>query len=517
MAINIPIITEFVDQGLKSAQGAFTNFRTQVAQAEGAMGKFKAGGTAALDAVKANAGMFAAAAGTAIAGFAVKAIGEFQDLALEVDHFSDVTGIAAEQASKWIEVTGDIGIEAGAVEAAINRMNKEIGKGSDAFEDLGVEIVKTSDGAVDANETFLNTIEALKNIKDPAERAALASEILGKGWTNMAELIEMGSDELRESLDSVAGAKIIDEEEITKAKNLRAAQDALGDAIEELTLTVGQELLPAFVKLVETAVPALEKVGAAIGFVVEGLEEGTENSNGWFDAIVELLNPWDAYQDALEDTDETTQDVITNTNKLSTGLQTIVDDVMATYDANQMLAEAMLEVDDALARLKGEVDDRTAWRNLQDQFDNVIDAAIEAFTEGTPAAIRDSEQALDDLRVELAEYIVQTESIDPEVKTQFLAEIPTADLERLNQLLDYIGRSRSVSFIPVIEAARESAGTGSGMGSGRRSLSLNPASTGNVNVTVMGSVVTEGDLVNKVRKGLIDAQRNGAPLVYSNS
>jgi hypothetical protein len=39
----------------------------------------------------------------------------------------------------------------------------------------------------------------------------------------------------------------------------------------------------------------------------------------------------------------------------------------------------------------------------------------------------------------------------------------------------------------------------------------------NVTVNVAGSVVAEQDLVNTVRKGLIDSQRNGAPLVYSNS
>ena len=106
MAINIPIVTEFVDQGLKSAQGAFANFRTQVGQAEGAMGKLKAGGTAAFDSIKANAGAMALGAGTAIAGFAMKAIGDFQNLALEVDKFSNVTRIAAEESSRWIEVAG---------------------------------------------------------------------------------------------------------------------------------------------------------------------------------------------------------------------------------------------------------------------------------------------------------------------------------------------------------------------------------------------------------------------------
>ena len=56
MAITIPVVTQFSDAGLKSAKAAFANFKTDVGNATGAMGKFKAGSNAALGAVKANAG-----------------------------------------------------------------------------------------------------------------------------------------------------------------------------------------------------------------------------------------------------------------------------------------------------------------------------------------------------------------------------------------------------------------------------------------------------------------------------
>ena len=166
MAINIPIVTEFNQKGLQDAQNAFSNFRTKINEAEGAMGKLKAGFGAATDYVKANAAMMASAAGAAIAGFAIKAVGEFQDLALAAGKFSDATGVAVEDASRWIEVGGDIGIEAGAIETAINKMNIEIGKGGGALHDLGVEVVKTKDGFTDVNETFVTAIDALGRIND---------------------------------------------------------------------------------------------------------------------------------------------------------------------------------------------------------------------------------------------------------------------------------------------------------------------------------------------------------------
>ena len=40
---------------------------------------------------------------------------------------------------------------------------------------------------------------------------------------------------------------------------------------------------------------------------------------------------------------------------------------------------------------------------------------------------------------------------------------------------------------------------------------------GNVTVNVHGSVISEKDLVERVRKGLVDSQRNGAQLIYQNT
>ena len=38
-----------------------------------------------------------------------------------------------------------------------------------------------------------------------------------------------------------------------------------------------------------------------------------------------------------------------------------------------------------------------------------------------------------------------------------------------------------------------------------------------VNVNVQGSVITELDLIESIRKGLVNSQRSGKQLVYSNT
>jgi hypothetical protein len=244
MAINIPIITSLEDKGIKAAQAAFGNFKTAVGDAQGGMNKFKAGSKVALDGVAANAASFAVAGGIAFAKFAMEGVQAFQKLALGAEKFATSTGLAIEDASRFMEVGADIGIPIDAIEGAIGRLNKTIGADPDKVRDLGVDLVYLADGSLDVNATFLNTIERIKGIKDPAEKARVASQLLGKGWQSMSTLIEMGADDLSAALGNVSDAKVIDPSELKKAKEFRDAMDKLKDTVDDLTLAVGEGLVP---------------------------------------------------------------------------------------------------------------------------------------------------------------------------------------------------------------------------------------------------------------------------------
>ena len=248
MAVSIPIVSEFVNTGIKQAERAFLDIRKQVAQAEGTMGKFKAAGKGVFDAVGANAASFAAAAGTALVTFAAKGVTAFQDLALSADKFAGATGLAVEEASRLMEVAGDLGIDTGTLEKNIGKMNQNLGKSPDLFEELGVQVEYAKDGTVDANETFLNVIDRLNGIKDPAERARVASQLLGKGWQNMSNLIMMGSEDLRKSLSQVSDAKTISPQEAERARKFRDTMDSLSDSVSDLGLMLGEVLVPILEK-----------------------------------------------------------------------------------------------------------------------------------------------------------------------------------------------------------------------------------------------------------------------------
>lgn len=551
MAISIPIISEFSDKGVRGAEAAFKDLRRRVAEADGSMGKMKAGFGVASDYIKANAGTIATVGGAAIATFVTKAVGNFQDLALSVDKFRDATGLTLDQASRWTEVAGDIGIDAGTIETAINRMNRAASDGSGYFDDLGVELKKHKDGTYDPQQTFLDVIDALKNIEDPADKAKIATGLLGRGWTDLANLIEEGSGKLSRSLSEVSDAKLIDQAEVDKAENYRDAMDKLNDAFGDFMNEVGEKFMP----ILAAAMSALAKALGPIGDVVEAIA-GPQDSitkslldmGATFDSVVKELGFEKVMSDmglSVEQLSSLIKDkelvpaIYGMRDAWVEGYRSMIDARRVSQDLERDLGN----LEDAIAELKGEVDERQAWRNLQDDIQKAGELALQAFMEKTPEALRASEGALDSARVAAAEYIAKLDDIPEEQKTQIIADLNKANLDEIERTLDNLARERRVTITARVR--REEVGSGGreqgappagtvgnivdtpfgrfrDLGGGafepvNLGTSTRSTQATNVTVNVAGSVTSERDLVESVRKGLVDAQRSGYGLVYSNT
>lgn len=460
MAIQIPIITSLEDSGIKAAKAAFNNFKQEVGKAEGAMGKFKAGGKAALDAVKANAATFAIAAGASVATFAAKAIGDFQDVAIAAGELADKTGLTVEEASRLAEVAGDIGIETGALETSIGKMNKVLGDSPDLFEELGVQVEYADDGTIDANETFLNTIDRLNGIKDPAERARVASELLGKGWQSMSELIAGGSDKLRASLAEVSDAKVINTEELEKARRFRSSMDNLKDSAEDLSIELGNTLIP----------------------LVTGLVDGFAKVAGFVDDIRSIKGPSEELQVEIEDMlygeeraveaatamyqgyYESRKRALQQDKYLIEGLEDTTD---ATYDLNI-----------AWDRLLDSLDTREAIQQATDAVDDLKIAAAEAFSD--PSKVADYEEAVSNVIREIA-TLAETIKLSNEDQNKLLVLVDTGQLERAVALLAIIktgsARGMNISVGQAVQAVMENEAFLGTLGIPRRAMG-GPVSSG---------------------------------------
>jgi hypothetical protein len=188
------------------------------------------------------AGLGFAAAGRKVLGFA----DEFKNLAIEVENFSKQTGIAAEDASRWLEVAGDLGIGSDVVSKSMGKLALNLGKGEDKLKALGLQVIRTKDGVIRMDGTFAKALKLLKGIEDPAERAKVGMKLFGQTWRDLVPLID-SSKQLDVLLDEVGDAQVIDQKEIDKAKKLRDAQDQLNDALGSVKLTIGQAIIPLLV------------------------------------------------------------------------------------------------------------------------------------------------------------------------------------------------------------------------------------------------------------------------------
>jgi len=256
-------ITVLIDVVTDKASTSLRNFKTDLANTEGSFGKLKVAGAGAMDFMRVHAAEFAVGAGAALVGFAAKAVTEFQGLALEAGKFKDATGLAIEDASRWIDVGGGLGIGADTIEKAIIRMNIAIGQGR--LKEFEADIIRAKDGTVDASATFENLIVKIGAIEDPTKRAAAAQEAFGRGFKDIAELMELDAADLRAALEGVSDAKIIDEGELGKAREFREKMGELKDKAEDLALTLGETLLPVVVDVADVAID----LGEALGGVAE--------------------------------------------------------------------------------------------------------------------------------------------------------------------------------------------------------------------------------------------------------
>jgi hypothetical protein len=449
----------------------------------------KAAGNVAFDSVKANAAQFALAAGSALVAFGVKSVQAFQDTALAAGQFSDATGLAVDEASRLIEVSGDIGIEAGTVESALGKMNKTLGASPDLFNKLGVEIAKTGTGATDVNGTFLNVVDRLNAIKDPAERARVASQLLGKGWQGMAELIGQGSTALKASLAGVGDAQVIDEKELKKAREFRERMDEVNDRLQAVALSVGEAVVPVLGNLADAAGVAADAFGVLNTTLVEDGDASVSLTSGYGDFIDFFKVKWNkVFGEEAPAAIEATTTAIEYGTEAATAMAAMyaervvptVEDTTQAFDAAaeeannlaiktgivQRAAEAL---DTAWGNLKGEIDADQAWIDMQTTFDDLKakgEAAMDAAKTGAEDArtkMLEFESATNTAKQKIIDLGEQIGLTPTEVKT-LLTMTDNGSIDAVEQRLAILTRNRQVN-LDIIE--RGGAGYGDRFGGPR--------------------------------------------------
>ena len=252
MANNIEVARAVVTivPTMEGAQQTITNELTQVASSSGVTNAGQSAGSnfaAGLGKGLAVAG----AATAAVTAAAIKAADSFVSAASEVasygdniDKMSQKMGISAEAYQEWDFVMQHCGTSMESLKSSMKTLATAAENGSEAFERLGISQEDIAN--MSQEDLFGATIEALQQVDDETERTYLASQLLGRGATELGPLLNMTAEETAEMKDQLheLGGVMSDED----VKAAAAFDDQLQDmqtAFTSIKCGMMSDFLPA--------------------------------------------------------------------------------------------------------------------------------------------------------------------------------------------------------------------------------------------------------------------------------
>lgn len=214
-------------------------------------------------------------------GMAVKKLADdYMDYAFQVKDFGRIIGATPEEASKLIQVADDVRLS---VESMTTAMRSAITKG---YAPTIAELGRMSDQYL--------------AIQDPIERSRFLVETFGRSGLEMAKLLELGSAKIKEMGDSVEGtARLMTTQGIKAAEEYYQAMDKLGEAGEDLSLTLGTKATPVITDLANlmsdlaggisnSAIPALLEFNNLVQMGAIEADEARKMVWGYFTGLYNL-------------------------------------------------------------------------------------------------------------------------------------------------------------------------------------------------------------------------------------
>ena len=238
-------------------------------------------------------GAVGVAAGAAL-GKSISDVSQYGD---HVDKMSQKIGFSAEGFQKWDYVLRRAGTSIDSMAPVMKKLSTATTENSDAFQQLGISQEEVAN--MSQEELFGRTIEALSGMEEGAERTALASKLLGKGATELAPLMNSGTDAIKEQMQMAEDyGMVLSDEGVKAAADFVDAQTTLQSTMGGLKNKFAAEFLPAvtdvtngLAKMFAGDMTGLEDIKKGIGdFVSNIASKVPEMIKMGGDMIVGLIN-----------------------------------------------------------------------------------------------------------------------------------------------------------------------------------------------------------------------------------
>lgn len=297
---------QMVDGGTEEQQRQLDALRREIVSTEADMKKYEGqleevgkasndvaedtqnaeGHTASFGETAKKAGAIAAAGFAAIAAAMVAVVKGLGDMITEtaeygdnVDKMSQKMGITAEAYQEWDFIMQHCGTSMDSLKSSMKTLATAAETGNDAFAKIGLSQEQIAN--MSQEDLFSATIAGLQGIDDTTERTYLASQLLGRGATELGALLNMSAEETENMRNRVHELGGVMSDEGVKAS--AAFEDSLQDlqtAFSGVKRSLAGQFLPSVTKAMDGFTEIL------IGNTDEGIaaiKEGT-------DEMIQVLN-----------------------------------------------------------------------------------------------------------------------------------------------------------------------------------------------------------------------------------
>ncbi len=204
------------------------------------------------------AGLLPALSVTAIVAGLNSMVQASRTYADSVDKVQDITGVSAEQASKWVVQAQHVGTSAQTVAQGMALLSKNLETNQKAFNTFGIEIKDTNTGALLPLDTILASVRKKEAELGAGSRAtAMEMSLFGQSGKELHDFLSADADEMeRVTQRAKELGLILDDKTSTSFEQMGRDLNDFKMIQESLGLKLSQNLLPAIIQLGNIAITA---------------------------------------------------------------------------------------------------------------------------------------------------------------------------------------------------------------------------------------------------------------------
>lgn len=193
------------------------------------------------------------------------------ELGDEIDKESQKLGMSAETYQKLSYAMESSGADIDSFKKGVININSTLANvengvegASDKFDALGVSL-QNADGSMKSTEdVLLSSIDALASMEDETQRNALANDIFGKSYTELAPLLNEGSEGIKSLMQEAEDYGMVLSDDVVKASaDFDDSLTRLNGSVNGLKSRLVGQLLPSFGEVVD-----------GLSLMASGSEEG---------------------------------------------------------------------------------------------------------------------------------------------------------------------------------------------------------------------------------------------------